>query len=49
MLKDAYFQIKLPRDLKDRFYEKAQENAQNPSALVRKWIVEYLEGGEGKW
>jgi metal-responsive CopG/Arc/MetJ family transcriptional regulator len=43
MLKDDYIQIKLPKELKQQFFDKAKENAQNPSELIRRWIAEYVE------
>ena len=46
MLKDDYLQVKLPKDLKNKFFERAKGTAQNPSALVRKWIDEYVKEEE---
>ena len=43
MLKDDYLQVKLPKELKQAFFEKAEQNAQNPSALVRQWVKNYVE------
>ncbi len=48
MLKDDYLQVKLPKELKQRFFEVAGENEQNPSGLVRRWIARYLEEEEKK-
>ena len=43
MIKDSYLQVKIPKELKRAFFEKAEQQAQNPSALVRKWVEEYLK------
>lgn len=43
MLKDDYLQVKLPKELKQAFFEKAEQYAQNPSELVRQWVKIYME------
>ena len=43
MLKDTYLQVKIPKELKQAFFEKAVRQAHIPSALVRKWVEEYLK------
>lgn len=40
---EAYMQIRMPKEMKDEFQRIANENAQNPSQLVRNWIKDYIE------
>lgn len=35
-------QVRIPAELHEQFRAIAAQNAQNPSALVRKWIEEYV-------
>ena len=40
---NTYMQIRMPKEMKDEFQRIANENAQNPSQLVRNWIKDYIE------
>jgi len=44
-IKDVNLNIRISEDLRKEFYRIAENNAQNPSALVRRWIENYLKGG----
>lgn len=35
--------IRIPKDLKDKFYAICREEYINPSALVRGWIEDFIE------
>ena len=45
---DAYIQIRIPKETKDKFRRIAKENAQNPSQLIRNWIEKYIIEEESK-
>ena len=48
-VKDVNLNIRINEDLKTEFYRVAENNAQNPSALVRRWIEDYIvEHGDVK-
>ncbi|WP_373894479.1 hypothetical protein [Virgibacillus sp. CBA3643] len=40
---ETQMQIRIPKQLKDDFRKIAENNAHNTSALVRKWIENYIE------
>ena len=40
---NTYMQIRMPKEMKDEFKRVANENAQNPSQLIRNWIEKYIE------
>jgi len=40
---DAKFQIRLPKELYQKFKDISKSNAQTPSLLVRNWIEKYVE------
>ena len=40
---DANIQIRISKEMKDKFRRIAKENAQNPSQLIRNWIEKYIE------
>ncbi len=42
-MKNKNLNIRIPESLRDEFYRIAENNAQNPSALVRRWIEKYIE------
>ena len=37
------YNIRIDKELRDQFKEVAQENAHNPSALVRKFMEDYIK------
>ena len=39
-----YIQIRIEKSIKKDFFEKAEENSQTPSMLIRNWIKEYIKG-----
>ncbi len=41
-MKNKNLNIRIPEKLRGEFYRIAEGNAQNPSALVRKWIENYV-------
>ena len=41
-VKDVNLNIRINEDLKTEFYRVAENNAQNPSALVRGWVEDYV-------
>lgn len=43
---DSRYYIRIDNELKERFKEKCEQEAINPSALVRKWIEEYVKEEE---
>lgn len=45
---DAYLQIRINKDVKERFAKVAKDNSTDTSSLVRGWIMEYLEEMEAK-
>ncbi|MBU5266278.1 ribbon-helix-helix protein, CopG family [Virgibacillus proomii] len=42
-MKKVNFNIRIEEELREQFKKTAEENVQNPSALVRRWISEYVE------
>lgn len=42
-MKNVNLNIRIDKETRDKFKKVADENAQNPSALVRKWIEQYIE------
>lgn len=40
---DAKFQIRLPKELYQKFKDISKNNSQTPSLLVRNWIEKYVE------
>jgi len=47
-IKDVNLNIRISEDLRKEFYRIAENNAQNPSALIRMWIGKYVEKEGGK-
>ncbi len=48
-MKDVNLNIRIDEELKKEFYRVAELHAQNPSALVRGWIEDYIvEHGDVK-
>ena len=48
-MKNKNLNIRIPESLRDEFYRIAENNAQNPSALIRGWIEDYIvEHGDVK-
>lgn len=41
-VKDVNLNIRISEDLRKEFYRIAENNAQNPSALVRGWVEDYI-------
>lgn len=42
-MKKVNFNIRIEEELREQFKKVAEENVQNPSALVRRWISDYVE------
>lgn len=42
-MKNVNINIRLPEDMRDKFRRIADDNSQNTSALIRKWIAEYIK------
>ena len=42
-MKKVNLNIRIEEDLKEQFKRIAENNAQTPSALMRKWIKNYIE------
>jgi len=40
---NVHIQARISKDLRDEFQTIASQNAQNPSALIRLWIKEYIK------
>lgn len=43
MKNEAPIQVKVTPEIKEKFKNAAAHNAHNPSALIRKWIENYIE------
>lgn len=43
MSKEKNLNIRIDEELREAFKKKAHDNAQTPSALINKWIKEYME------
>lgn len=43
MMKTVNLNIRISEEMRDQFKKIADENAQNPSALIRKWIENYVK------
>mgnify|MGYP001228258508 CR=1 FL=1 len=43
MAKNVNLNIRINEDMRDEFNRIAESNAQNPSALIRLWIKNYIE------
>ena len=41
--KQAHIHVRIDEEVKDKFYSIAKNNAQNPSALIRIWILKYID------
>ena len=41
--KTVNLNIRINEELRKEFYEVADENAQTPSVLIRKWIEKYIK------
>lgn len=41
-MKDVNLNIRIEQELRKEFYRVAELSAQNPSALVRRWIEDYI-------
>lgn len=39
----SYITIRIEKELREAFHDKAKENAQTPSKLVRKFIEDYVK------
>lgn len=42
-MKTVNLNIRISEEMRDQFRKVADENAQNPSALIRMWIEDYLK------
>lgn len=42
-MKTVNLNIRISEEMRDQFKKIADENAQNPSALIRKWIKNYVK------
>lgn len=42
-MKTVNLNIRISEEMRDQFKKIAGENAQNPSALIRKWIENYVK------
>lgn len=42
-MKTVNLNIRIEEKMRDEFKKIAEENAQTPSALIRKWIEEYIK------
>jgi len=42
-MKTVNLNIRIEEELRDEFKEVAKDNAHNPSALLRKWIEDYIK------
>lgn len=42
-MKKVNLNIRISEELKNDFYRIAEENVQTPSALIRRWIEEYIK------
>lgn len=42
-MKTVNLNIRIEEELRDQFKKIAEDNAQTPSMLVRKWIEKYIE------
>ncbi len=42
-MKTVNLNIRISEEMRDQFKKIADENAQNPSALIRKWIENYVK------
>ena len=45
-MKTSYIHIRIESDIKKQFDEVCKNNAVNQSALVRKWIIDYIKQNE---
>lgn len=43
---DVNYNIRIDREIREEFKRTAQANAHNPSALVRKWIEDYIDNNK---
>lgn len=41
--KESFIKFRIDADLKERFQKKCQENAQNSSELMRRYIKDFIE------
>lgn len=42
-MKTVNLNIRIEKELRDEFKRIAEENAQTPSVLIRKWIEDYIK------
>jgi len=42
-MKTVNLNIRISEEMREKFKKIANENAQNPSALMRKWIENYIK------
>ena len=42
-MKTVNLNIRISEEMRDEFKKQAEENAQTPSMLVRKWIEDYIK------
>ena len=47
-MKTVNLNIRISEEMRDEFKRIAEENAQTPSALIRKWIEEYIKENKKK-
>jgi len=47
-MKTVNLNIRIDEETRNKFRKIAHDNAQTPSALLRKWIIEYIEKNEKK-
>lgn len=45
-MKKVNFNIRIERELREEFKKTAESNVQSPSALVRKWMEDYIRENE---
>lgn len=47
-MKTVNLNVRISEELRDQFKDAAKKNVQNPSALVRKWIEDYISENKDK-
>ena len=45
-MKKVNFNIRIEKELREEFKRTAESNVQSPSALVRKWMEDYIRENE---
>lgn len=42
-MKNVNMNFRVSKELREEFYKVAEDNTHNPSALLRKWIKDYIK------